>query len=968
MGLHIVTGYANAGKTGVVYAALRDAASRRGTGVLLLPSGPDVARARLELGSDWPLGLKIQSFDAYLNELWRLYGDGRAIVTTVQRSLLLEDALQQAAAPVLSAITGRIGLVSTLSQLVRHVAEQGVEVVEPTGSDTGAELLRIVAAYERLLAEHGLVEQGAAHFRLPAVLDENVLPDIIAINRFSNLSPGQELFVRSAAARREIWLTLNWVQDFPATADANALVSRLSELGSLEPVSGGGFSRDPEIRRLETALFSDKTNEEHVPACGALILSEASGTGMQAARIVAEIQDALDVGIPADQIAVVYRDLAQNLLSIKAALSDAGITASYDVVTPLSESGLGRSLLLLLSCFVGGSTPRDLFGFLKTPYSGASPLDLDRLDAQVRRNRAVDIHEAMRSVKRAKTGAAPILATIGNLCSGESVSLDQTAWVNLLGTMMRSAYGTGCTLESEGETDAAAAAKVLSVVRDIVSLAPRTVTVSDLSDLLRTCTVALSAEEAPGRIQVMSAQRVRGRRFSCVIVGGVEQGAFGATSTPDVFSAPQIERRLAEAGIAPWPHTEADAERLLYYEVLTRARERLVLSRRVIDDEARTVRPSSLLEETLDLYRNPTTRDWYCGEVPTHTLGAAGFGCAGDSPQTLRRQLRDHALAASHEAERSETSERLAHARWRARPHERSVSASVVTQLSERKVFTASEIETYLQCPYRWYVDRVLKPSSLDDELDAAERGRAAHSIMAMFHQRFLEQTDYLRVEPENLEEALRVHAEVAREIADGIEATNFSEQAEVRRITALTARVVTEDASLLKGFEPRLFEWRFGLDDGDEPEPFDGFSLRGVVDRIDSGPAGLVVTDYKTGSIANHQADKFSEFGLVQLPLYAEVVRRRLEPFTIAGAFYRSVGSPNKPRGFWRIDAIGDPGTLTGTDKREAEDIRLLVDDAVARAGEAVAGMRAGVIAPRPLMDSCPAYCSAIAYCKERR
>lgn len=937
----------------------------------MVPSEPDAMRARAELGKTWPLGLRIEPFDTYLDELWRLFGDGRVIISTAQRSILLRQVMEHSSEPVFDG-PGGIGTLRLLELLVQRAAERSVQDLGVSAGErgTGAQLLRTVAGYERMGTEQGLVERARAHALLPEAVPPGALPGIVAINRFSNLSRGQEAFVVSAAKAAEVWLTLTWIKNFPATADADALVARLAPDATLESAGGTVFSAEPEIARLERQLFAMEAcggPPETTEAAGAVVLSEASGSAMECARVAAEVQDAMRAGIPAQGIAVVFRDLAPRLSLLRTVFSEAGILVDHDAVLPFKSTGLGRAFCLLLGCHAAGGDSKQLFGFLKTPYSGVGLAGLDRMDAKVRQDRGLSVRDALRIAMREDREARKVLGEFDKLAPDGEIALDLTGWDALLGGMLRAAYGTGLLLGEEGRADVAAAGLILAVLRDCATIVGCRLSVGDLLDLLSECKVTLSAEERPGHVQVMTAERIRGRRFACVIVGGVEQGEFPRVVNEDALAAPKVAKRLLAAGIDVSPRAGMDAERLLFYEVVTRPRQRLVLSRRVVDDDGAAVLPSSLLEEMLDLYRDPVSHEPYAGEVPTHRLGAAGFGCEHDAPATRRRELRTFAADVAGEPLGADAPERVVHARWRATRRGSALDETVASRIADRDVFTASEIETYLQCPYRWYVQRVLQPSALEDELDAAERGRAVHALLARFYTRFKEDTGQARVMLCNLDMALRTHAAVAREVADGITTPGFAEQATVRSVVALTKRVVVEDATFLDGFEPTLFEWGFGLGD-DEPERFDGFSLRGRVDRIDMGPAGLVVIDYKTGTIKDHQAAKFAESGLVQLPLYLETARRRLAPHEAAGALYRAVGERGKPRGFWREDAISDTAGLVRTDRLDAAGLRSVVDEAIVRAHDAVERMRAGAIEAEPLAEHCPSYCPARPYCEGRR
>jgi ATP-dependent helicase/DNAse subunit B len=278
-------------------------------------------------------------------------------------------------------------------------------------------------------------------------------------------------------------------------------------------------------------------------------------------------------------------------------------------------------------------------------------------------------------------------------------------------------------------------------------------------------------------------------------------------------------------------------------------------------------------------------------------------------------------------------------------------------------VFSATEIEAYLQCPFLWFVEHVIRPREIGVHVDAAAAGRLGHEIMYHFYDEFIDRTGAPRVSPETLSVARDVHRSVSDRLVRGVRTESVVDDVALRRAVIHTLRLVEADATILEGMAPIHREWTFGMDD--DPEPFGGFALAGRVDRIDADETRLVVTDYKRGAPGPERCGaRFATEGLVQLPLYAAVASRRLDR-SIAGGVYRSGACP-KPRGFIHSD-VADRAFVS-TDIFEADAIETLVADAIRRSGEAIEGIRAGRIAADPLGGACPGYCPARGFCAEGR
>jgi RecB family exonuclease len=403
-----------------------------------------------------------------------------------------------------------------------------------------------------------------------------------------------------------------------------------------------------------------------------------------------------------------------------------------------------------------------------------------------------------------------------------------------------------------------------------------------------------------------------------------------------------------------------DEERLLFYQAVTRASARLVLSWQSHDSSGSPVRPSIFLEELLDLYRDPTSGDFFAGEPPHRFLGLDAQEDHPSAPRSVRRSARSRVVDAAAQCTGAPQE-----AKRRAVRPQTPISDGVKRAMDGREVFSASEIEVYLQCPHRWYVQRLLQPRELDESVDAAAVGRLAHEIMRQFYDGFEARTGCRRVTHETLETARELHGEVSASVLGSVNSGCAAEEAAARATAQRTMRLVEADARLLPGFEPTFREWTFGLAGDDSPEPLGSFSLAGRVDRIDVDERRLVVTDYKLGTVDQRRAvAAFGPEGLVQLPLYALVAGRRLG-LDVAGGVYRSV-SGTKPRGFVREDLASSD--FVRTDSVGAADVECLMCTAVERASAAVVGMRSGDIRAEPLGGKCPAYCPARGFCAEWR
>ncbi len=815
--------------------------------------------------------------------------------------------------------------------------------VGPT-TDVGGVLLDCIAEYDRRCRAAGLIERSEAQREGVIAAAPGLSSVSSVVHRFTGFTAVQLSFLQHAASVGDVLVTLTHSPTVPATAATADLVEQLGNNGKvwhLEPAAD--YSAEAELLRIERNL--GVVGDSSVEACGAVILSEAWGDAAEAGRVVREVQDALSCGIEPEKIAVVFRDPGARFRSLEAAFAEAGIAREWDVQLPFAQVPMGRAVLNVLATRDNPIDTTRIMDLLRSPYAPAAHDALDELDARVRRAMSVTWRELLRWVS-ASTATRQFLVNARRTAasSGEGAG---SRWHRLLTSMLGEAHRDVSLSDVSVLSDAAVANAVVQTV-DEISGSGSGLSSAQLVAALQETVVTLRSHERTGHVQVMGAERIRGRRFECVIVGGLTAGDFPRSARESAFEAPGVREQLEAVGIDVSSRGTIADERLLFYQVATRASRRLVLSRQSHDADGRPLRPSILLEELLDLYRDPVTGNFYAGELPCHRLGPDSSALEEHGPVTTRRVARSGVQAG-----RVAGGSRVA-------AHSLTPTGAMRATLAAREVFSASELEVYLQCPFRWYIERIVRPRELDARLDAAAAGRAGHDIMRRFYGELRERTAAARVTPDGLADALMIHHQVSAAVMADIPAGSVVDDARMRAVVRGTAGIIEADAGLLPGMEPVHAEWSFGLTEGDGPEPLDGFSLVGRVDRIDVGGGRLVVTDYKLGTVGSSRGmAAFEREGLVQVPLYALVAARRLG-LEVAGGVYRSFKG-GRPRGF-----VGPAleGAFVKTDLVDGAGVGEVVAQAVARAKTAVEGIRSGAIAPDPRGATCPSYCSARTFC----
>ncbi len=228
-------------------------------------------------------------------------------------------------------------------------------------------------------------------------------------------------------------------------------------------------------------------------------------------------------------------------------------------------------------------------------------------------------------------------------------------------------------------------------------------------------------------------------------------------------------------------------------------------------------------------------------------------------------------------------------------------------------VFTPTELEAYLLCPFRFYAQAFLAlkpPVERDVELTPPELGRLIHRVL----ERFLSQGqtgvsfDSLRRRILGLmnEEIVLIQAEHS----------NLSPvllDLQKRRIERTLVSFVEDRIEEMKSetdLRPRYLEWSFGKNT--PPLVIDALSgppirVSGRIDRIDVDDASkrFLVIDYKTGSTKTTGNQILSGDSL-QLPLYILAVQRLLLPdHEPIGGLFHQLSDMSKKDGLLHADRL---------------------------------------------------------------
>jgi ATP-dependent helicase/nuclease subunit B len=973
MPLRLIAGPANAGK--VERLLDRYLATLDREPVLIVPNRSDVDRVERELLARRPalLGGTIGTFDDVFERIALGSPDAHPVVSPTQRALLVRRVLSTASLNGLSA-SARFG--GFADELARTIGELESGMLDP--EDVEGDLAPLYTAYRAELDRLGLWDRDLLRRRAA----ERLQSDFAAWNDepvyaygFEDLTGAQWALLEALAGRTDVSVSLPYEPGRPVFASLRRTAEDLQRVSAgdieeLEPSYGDVAA--PALAHLERALFSDESHG-HVAIEGAVRFFEGAGARGALELVGEELLALLRGGTPAEKIGIVCPSVDRVRAPLETALGTLGIPYAVDGEVRVDQTAFGNALTSLLRFAWLGGPRRELFTFLRSPFSGLERRNVDFVEGRLR-GRAVQAPDRVVEEGEKLHGRPfPALAELRD-------SADPVEAVRVLAVrMLRNAYGLDHP--PVGETSRLDL-RTYQTISKLLAELDRWRTIAgelsreDVAAVLERHTLRPFRGDEPGRVAVLDLARARTRRFDVVFVLGLEEGSLPRRGSSSPFLDDDARRLLDERGARLQRPDPVSRDRYLFYTACTRPLERLYLVREAATDDGNPREPSPFWDEVRSAFDPDDVRLW----TRRRPLSALTWS-VNDAP-TDRERLRALAELAARDRDGADA---LAHANAWERRLERALEAFdrptklthplVLEQLEAKTTFNVTELERFADCSSAWFVERFLGPRTIDAEVDAKLRGSVAHNALYKFFTRLPKELGVERLDESVLDDAVRLMRACLDEALQGVRMDMTEMQARELDSTLwrdLEAVVRVECESELT-LVPRRFEVLFG---GERAAPElqrgldlgEGLTLSGKIDRIDQDPFGArgIVQDYKSGKHAHSAREIESELRL-QIPLYMLVLRDLvgLEPL---GGLYRPLAGERKARGLLRAS---EGETLKGYSKNdylEEEAFWGAVDRARETARSLGQRIRAGDVVHDPKGGECPTWCNLWPMCRVPR
>lgn len=978
-GIDLLLGPPNAGKLGEIVAWA--AAHRPRSPVLVVPSRADVTSLTAELVGR--LGAIVGSRPVMtMDELAEdIVGERRAAAGDLEQLILVKHLLAELKLEAVGEVAGFPGTAAAVLGVFRELADSGYETAEigsllaaganrESGSIAG-DMGRIWDAYQAHLAEVGLVDRTDSLRAAVSAIPGWSRP--VGFYGFLSFTSGQRSLLAELAGHVPVLIALSYEKGRLGAHGLDAEVAwwqeRAIRVRTLPPQDG--VFEAPDLAALERGFMrgsvdsagsasASRTGEDWLgEETGVRFLLAASRQG-EAEQVAREILRLLGEGYAPDDIAVLVRRLGPWRRTLGHALRACGVPHRMDARVRLAQTGLGQSLTSALTALTTREV-EPLISYLRGPYCSVPIEQVDAFEI----DRAAEIRASgeacMQLLKETFPGSVDRLETaFGKKGSGElgldPGNLQQLAW-EMVVSGTRGEDGTGALNEEDLQAYSVVVKSCDQLSR--ISTAGwdgELLSAEDTLELMGNLPVWLGRGDERGVVRIMSVARARARRFPVVFMMGLVDGEFPLRQSPPVLLDEGERRGLnLRAGADLLPEARTGEDVALFHHALSRPLNLLYLSARDSGDSGEEAVLSPFWKEA------------------RATLGGAriwrsrGLDQVVDTPDralTRREYLRGcvlHGEEPPAEEDRDLLNTKVGMFRAVA-PKE---SAAVRAAISRRTTFSAGELETYHQCPFRWFVERGLRVQDMDPLSMPLVRGSLLHAVLEQVYGHLIETGSF----PLDGSGRMAAEEEVSRALHHHLGRMGLAMGAGQRRLLEREVRrmvggLLDRETANASDFTPAATEHSLPEDGVKVAE---GIRLRGRIDRIDLSQTGeeAFVVDYKTGRPTRQK--KLAEAGSLQLILYVLALRgERPEVNTVGGAYLHL--RFGEVRGLAPHDLLGglSPG-LSGLKGRGEDEVEAEIEQGLEAAKKAVDGMKAGRIAAEPLGE-CPRFCDWGPLCRSKR
>ena len=690
-------------------------------------------------------------------------------------------------------------------------------------------------------------------------------------------------------------------------------------------------------------------------------------------------------GLPLDACALYCADLERYQPLLRSAAKEFGMNIQFSQRDPLAKSPAMLAMLNLLGLPLENFPTRSLLNALNSPYFsfGLADGDVGDLDKVAREAVIVggreqwdaawamlagrasgvdaDLDEERYSLNLLEGIELPALQgrfdQFWRLFEGIEQKRSQAGWIERLESMLEQ---LGFYELVESERDRAACMALAEALRALV-VSEQVVGVREidyaqlLADLLSGLNGARLEEDRETRKDALFVGKLveaRAARYQAVALLGLSEGLFPVVENPDPFLDEELREELG---------LESRLERdqvSTFYQAFTRADEHLLLTRPYLSEDGERWEPSPYWHAVEKLFSGDVKAD-------KDKLGTRRASQAASGEELLFWSVQKGRLNYAGDEELLARWENLSkggeildarrakYARGQYEGDLGSLSEVLGQKFSSRHVWSASRLEAYGDCPWRFFTESALGleiEKTVEPGLDIRQIGSLYHRVLELVYSQASEQG----ISPLELLDGAAESVFATAPVVFGFRPTVLWEVEQRQHLETLRkTQQALEDKR--GSWQPFAFEQKFGIKGTPCLElGVDGevVRIRGVIDRVDKNENGMIrVIDYKTGGSFGDR--DLVEGKRLQLPVYAMAAEEALGLGEVSDGFY------------WSINAASASSlSLTKFESERGNGV-----DAACKIGSEhiitnARGVRLGNFKPATPRNGCASYCPASLWC----
>ena len=914
---------------------------RWGSAQLIVPSSDTVLLVKRQLGAiqELSVGVNVSTFDEWMRDQWKLYGNSDRLLSTTLRKVFFQQVLDGMSADELGSLNAGKGTVELLSKLApEYLTELDQIVVSGQLSAGQMSACKVLERYKMLLEEKSYVEVcQCLDYLLQSIPAQGAA---LVFSRVEDLSEARLKFVRKLSQKREVSFSL-YVPEGPA---GYAAEQQLELVGGprcdcrvdAEPAPA---AKSQELNDLLAMVFRATEGNEVTPS-GAVTFLSPLGQLAEAESISRYISQCVESG---SKSFVVYTSNPQKVWeALSQKLAAKGIAAHYKRSVRIQDSLAGRAFASLIDAYATLSEraeleknidyqasehqmgdmswwpPRTLTDYLISPISGIGVERAWMLDKSWRGNRTLYATRVLETLSKAAMSSRLCAETIKSLELGRIGSAAQRIIEYLSAETSDEQPESAQSKETllQNQESLKVMSKIVSSAQELheagLKLTPQTL--KSFIDLCKDQAVMMPVSNGiESDIQVLIAPVIQAHSFEphmfdTVIFQGMDTLNFGVKASDGA-----LQEFIRHASKTPKVSEFARYQRDFYAALITASTS--VAFEKV---EQKDVFNAVALSEVKACYPKDYAKKTGVArgeeEVLVNLLPQAADPERVAELPTIESGEIDPKLKNIVVLPRHLTRETL----------EQELQGLIEVSREGLPLLSASQIETYLECPYKWFTQRRIKISQVDTEFAPMQMGTFIHRVLELTHATLLaealgcdvSEVD-LPVEPvllqdvagsritsDNLDHAKQVldtcFAQVWDEQFNNINRASsneliphsIQERKQVENIRENLKNLLEFEASHFVGYQPRFFELRFGREEN--VVEYAGAQFTGSIDRVDVNAHGqALIIDYKhkgTNDLKAYSAKLSLDSELskeilprhVQSAIYAQIMRKQLTKYEL--------------------------------------------------------------------------------------